>query len=547
MGTSSKLKCTHCDFSCGRMKGLELHIISTHGFQSARDAYVSFHHNGNEPRCGCGCNEAVTWSWSKGFSRFRSGHNGNIDACYDADEARRIRELRSSSLTGRIGWALGLTKENSETIRKRAEASSVGIRKSFDEGRRSWNKGRRASNDQRIAEHARRARAAFASGKRVAWHKGKTKESSDGLRKMSTSISQRFSDRALRDRLTALKRLSSEEIIDRLRTYAPSLELVSNVQQYTRDRHNNLVFRCRSCGSANERSLLSALTNRCYICNPNGSKDQLEISKFVRSLGISHVISNRSEIAPYELDIWSSPAGIAIEYNGLYFHSECFKEKNYHSNKTALAAVRGIRLIHIFEDEWRDQREIVESMISHKFGVTNRSIAARKCEIRIIESAVRKKFFDATHMDGDAPARIAWGLFYKDELICCMSLRKPMNSKYTGAIEICRFSCALGTQVIGGLGKLTKAARSWANESGFTSIMTYVDTRHGDGKGYLKVGFNLIGQTPNRFWWTDDVNRYDRFVFRANSKAGLTEQQVAKMAGVKKIWGCPNLIMTLPT
>ena len=112
-------------------------------------------------------------------------------------------------------------------------------------------------------------------------------------------------------------------------------------------------------------------------------------------------------------------------------------------------------------------------------------------------------------------------------------------------VELCRFSCELGTHVMGGLSKLIKVAADWARQNGFCEILTYVDTRHGNGGGYAASGFKVVGKTSNRFWWTDDIYRYDRFVFRANSKAGLTEQQVAKRAGVKKIWGCPNLILTL--
>lgn len=473
------------------------------------------------------------------------GHNGNIDACYGEARAGAIRAARIAALTGGVGWARGLTKESSKIIKDRAEASSEGIKKSFRAGRRAWNHGLRAGDDVRVAKSAGDARAAFTAGRRVAWHKGQSKESCDGLRRMSVSISKRFEDRALRERLDKMKRLSPAEILCRLSDHAPSIELISNVQQYTRDRHNNLVFKCRECGDTRERSLLSALSNRCFTCSPSGSKDQLQISKFVRSLGVSHVISNRSEIAPYELDIWSSQAGIAIEYNGLYFHSESFKSRDYHSVKSSLAAERGIKLIHIFEDEWRDKREIVESILSHKLGLATRRIAARKCKVLQIDHKARRTFFNRTHMDGDAPARIAWGIFYEGSLVGCLSLRKPMNHRYNGMVELCRFSCELGTHVVGGLSKLIKVAADWARKNEFCEILTYVDTRHGDGGGYAASGFKLIGKTSNRFWWTDDVYRYDRFVFRANSKAGLTERQVAKRAGVKKIWGCPNLILTL--
>lgn len=528
------------------MRALETHVKDAHDFISALDSYAAFFHGGVIPKCGCGCGEDVKWSWSAGFAKFRRGHNGNLVACYGEERARQISEIRAASLRGQVGWARGLTKESSEIIKNRSEISSIAIKKSFEEGRTAWNLGLSSLSDPRIAAGAVVAHENFKSGKRVAWHKGKTKETSAGLHKMSESIKKRFKDSELKERLTSLKRLSEDEVLLRLKHHAPSLELVSNIQQYTRDRHDNLVFRCKNCGDTRQRSLISALTDRCHTCNPNASKDQLEISKFLRSSGIAHVISNRTEISPFELDIWSSQACIAIEYNGLYFHSERFKDKDYHAKKSQLADTRGIRLIHVFEDEWRDRRTIVESMLLHKFGMTTRRIAARKCEIRSVSTLERQKFFNDSHLDGDAPAKVAWGLYFNDELVSCISLRRPINKKYDGAMEICRFSCSTMTHVSGALGKLMKVASSWCREMGYSTLMTYVDTRHGNGKGYINCGFKVIGKTANRFWWTNDVDRYDRFVFRANSKMGLSEQKVAEQAGVKKIWCCPNLVLTRP-
>ena len=57
---------------------------------------------------------------------------------------------------------------------------------------------------------------------------------------------------------------------------------------------------------------------------------------------------------------------IAIEYNGLRWHSEEFnKDKNYHLNKLIKCNEKGIRLIQIFEDEWIEKQEIVLKKIKH--------------------------------------------------------------------------------------------------------------------------------------------------------------------------------------
>ena len=56
---------------------------------------------------------------------------------------------------------------------------------------------------------------------------------------------------------------------------------------------------------------------------------------------------------------------IAIEVNGVHWHSECNgqKSRQYHNHKTTELQSRGIRLIHITDTEWIISREVVESRI----------------------------------------------------------------------------------------------------------------------------------------------------------------------------------------
>ena len=64
--------------------------------------------------------------------------------------------------------------------------------------------------------------------------------------------------------------------------------------------------------------------------------------------------NDRELIAPYELDIVIPEIKLSIEFNGVYWHSCFYKDKNYHLIKTELCEKFGYRLIHIFEDEWNE-------------------------------------------------------------------------------------------------------------------------------------------------------------------------------------------------
>ncbi len=64
------------------------------------------------------------------------------------------------------------------------------------------------------------------------------------------------------------------------------------------------------------------------------------------------------------------------------------------------------------------------------------------------------------------------------------------------------------------------------------------------GKGYINAHMSPISETQSRFWWTDYHNRYDRFTIRANKAQNLTENEVATLNNVVRIWGTPNLIFS---
>jgi len=466
---------------------------------------------------------------------------------HDEDTAKRIIESRRVKLVGRVGWSRGLTKEGSDALRRAAATRSETVSAQFASGERSqWNKGLTHETSKSVADQRQRLIEGYEDGSYSPWAKGLTKESDERVLMMSQSVARTMRSRDVRDRLDALKRLSHEEVLNRLSAAEGSLVLISDPDEYVRDRTKNLKFKCVQCDSIQIKSLIEASSGRCSTCSPAGSRAQIEVDRFIRSMGETTYVCDRSVIGPYELDIHVPPKKIAIEYNGLYFHSALFKGKNYHSNKTRLCAEVGVNLIHIFEDEWRDKRDICESMIAHRLGLSRSTMGARQCKTVVIDPQKRKKFFNETHIDGDVKASACFGLINElGDLVACMSLRRPLHKKFSNRLEIARYSTRCDTNIVGGLSKLTAAAKDYARSLGFVGLLTYVDTRWGTGKGYLSAGWDLISQTPNRFWWTDGRVRIDRFKIRADRQQGLTEQQVADQHGVVKIWGCPNLVLTV--
>lgn len=542
--TLEAVTCPVCsNFSSKRLTSFEKHLQECHN-TTARELWVQIH---GQPVCKCGCGQETVWiGWKAGFTSVRNGHNASIYAVYDKEEAERLSLTRGSNWRGKESHWKGKTKETDEATAKRGRATSKGRKEAIDSGEITiWSKGLTKETDDRLAAFSETQKEKFASGEQRPWSEGLTKETDRRVADMAIAVSITHKKKEIRDHLDSQKRLSKEETKNRIEKNG-ELTVVGTLDDYINDNVTNIYVKCKRCEKEFKSNLRRLQHGRCVFCHPSGSNGQAEVSRFVQSLGVEVINNCRSVITPLEIDIFAPAHNFGIEYNGLYTHNELSKSQIYHSNKTLQCLVKGIKLLHVFEDEWFEKQEIVKSMIAHRLGFSSRKIFARKCTIQKLTVKQRRDFFDSCHIDGDTNSSIAWGLFLGSELVSALSLRKAFHKKHEKCLEIARFCTSLNTSVTGGLAKLTQVALKHSLNEGFSDgLLTYVDTRFGQGEGYRAAGFKQEGRTPNRFWWTDTFVRFNRFKFRADKNAGLTEAQVAAEHGVIKIWGCPNLIFQM--
>jgi len=279
----------------------------------------------------------------------------------------------------------------------------------------------------------------------------------------------------------------------------------------------------------------------------NGTLYQSNMKKsivdFIKSLNIMNIIENDySILGTKELDIYLPDHKLAIEFNGLFWHSErANKDKNYHINKTIECEKQGIHLIHIFEDEWLIKQDIVKSIIKANLKINDRIIYGRKCEIEKIKDC--KDFLNNNHIQGNSAASIKYGLYYEDELVSVLTFGKSrFNKKYDW--EILRFANLKNTKVIGSFAKLLKAFERENNGS----IITYSDRRYFNGSIYRNNGFNELDKTKPGYYYTDYKYRYNRQKFMKhklnklleNFDPILTEWENMQLNGWDRIWDCGN-------
>lgn len=293
--------------------------------------------------------------------------------------------------------------------------------------------------------------------------------------------------------------------------------------------------------------------NGCVKCSATGpSTPELEILDFVKTLDAGVIGSARNVIPPFELDVYSEKHRIAVEFHGLYFHSELFREPKYHLNKLLMCKEKGVDLIQVFEDEWSDpvKREIVKSIIRSRFGHYDRRIYARNTKVVALSSEEARAFFDENHIQGFATAKTYTGLTHNEELVSAMILSEPRaaitKAKLKYDLELVRFVSKKRTQVLGGFTKLLSSFRD-------KSIVTYCDRRLFNASGYSKCGFVKIRDNAPEYYYVKKQNRFSRHGFRKSKLGAIlsaydseaTERENMRANGFYRIYGCGTTTFVL--
>ncbi len=239
----------------------------------------------------------------------------------------------------------------------------------------------------------------------------------------------------------------------------------------------------------------------CTICNKIHkpiSKQEINLRYYIESIYKDCILLNNKLLDGKEIDIYLPKEKIGFEYNGTYYHSEATGTPNdYHFNKTEISESKGIRLIHIYEDDWNYKKEIVKSRIKNLLKGNDTKIYARKTDIRLVDKTESQKFLLENHIQGSSISQVNLGLYYNNELISLMTFgyRKISGSN---SLELHRFCNKLNTSVIGGASKLFSY---FINNYQFEELLSYADRSWSIGELYNTLGFELVGKTKPNYWW----------------------------------------------
>lgn len=268
------------------------------------------------------------------------------------------------------------------------------------------------------------------------------------------------------------------------------------------------------------------------------SNYETEISSFLTDLNIPHILNDRKKINPLEIDILVEDFNLGIEIHGLYWHSEARQNNiEYHHLKYKKSEEKGIFLFQFFENEIRDKKRIIFSMIKNKINLNQTKIGARKTHIEEISNKTLSEFLEKNHIQGKSTlSKIRYGAFYKNELVGVCSFQ-PKKDLY----ELTRFCTKTDTNIPGLFSKIVK---TFIKNYKPKKIISFSDNRYSNGNLYSQNGWQLEEELLPVHYYTDLQNLYHRFLFRKNNLKrkynidieNKTESQLYKELGFLKIW-----------
>jgi len=280
------------------------------------------------------------------------------------------------------------------------------------------------------------------------------------------------------------------------------------------------------------------------------SSYEREIGDFIKSLNIEHD-ANRQILIGKEIDILMPSLKLGIEFDGLKWHTESFgkKDRNYHLNKTKLCNEKGYGLIHIFEDEYVNNKELVLNKLKHILGKDDNlmKVAGRKVNVKEIYMNDAKNFLDKFHIQGFYRSTVYLGSFYHDKLVAVMCFKNGNVSNESW--ELTRFATD-SNYIYQGVGG--KMFSYFVKKYEPNIVISFADRRWtpwSDNNLYTKLGFTLENITkPDYRYYNENVDRYKRIHKMSMSKSLLskkygfpmtmTELEMAKELGYDRIWDC---------
>ncbi len=282
-----------------------------------------------------------------------------------------------------------------------------------------------------------------------------------------------------------------------------------NKVQYGKNNTKPVIITCHEHGDFEQRPMDHLEGCGCQKCNNYGVLEQ-ELRTFIESLGFA-TIKDKQILDGKEIDIYLPEKKIGFEFNGLFWHSEARSNnpKENHKLKTDLAATKGVRLIHVYEDDWLTKREVVQNTIKHIVGVTDNLIYARECEV-VQQSS--DDFIIQNHMLGKSTSvSVSLTLVHNGEIVAAMQFSKSGSRRgqsKEGSYELIRFAS------VGVVGAASKLFKRFVKTYQPKEVISYSDNDMFDGRMYAVLGFSKVEDVSPDYKVVEGGKRHHKSGYR---------------------------------
>ena len=245
-----------------------------------------------------------------------------------------------------------------------------------------------------------------------------------------------------------------------------------------------------------------------------------------------------------EIDIYIPSIKLGIEFDGLFWHSTAKRADKFNlRDKFNLAKAVGIRTVHIFEDEWANNKEAVITLLRGMTGKVEK-IHGRKCLYRKVSDTDAGAFYKKYHIQGAPRTGEHFGLHHEEKLVMCMTMTQStsIRGEQNGTWELVRMASL--ARVAGGASKLFKSALMELNPD---HVISYSDNRLFDGGVYPIMGFKKKWDIPPDYYYVkpSKTERFRKSNFTRSKLANnpdfdpaLTEEQNMDKMGWHRIYDC---------
>lgn len=255
-----------------------------------------------------------------------------------------------------------------------------------------------------------------------------------------------------------------------------------------------------------------------------------------------------------EIDLWFPERRIGVEYNGIYWHSERGgKDRSYHLDKYQRARSSGIHLVQVWEDDWRDRRDIVLSLLVSKLGgdkVT--AVGARKCFHDYIGYSEANEFLNENHLLGGQRGSQYLGLRSPEGDLVALMVTRKQGREWV----ISRY--ATSRRVPGGFSRLLSRLVEHVEQAGGGRVVTFSDNCLSEGDLYRLTGFTRDAELRPDYRYAVPVKgghvRAHKFGYRKKRfesdpelffDPNMTESELATANKLWRVWDAGKVRWTL--